>query len=51
MVQEVMEIVWSVERYWSEVLSSSYYNISVNKCGVKLEHRKDFAKIEVRLMI
>ena len=33
MVQQVIERIWSFERYWSKVLELNY--VSVNKYGVK----------------
>ena len=35
MVQKIMERIWSIEKYWSEVFCSDYCDVSVNKNGVK----------------
>ena len=35
MVEKLMERIWSVEKYWSEVYCSSYYDVSINKYDVK----------------
>ena len=35
MVQNVMERIQSVQRYWSEFYCSDYYDVSANKYGIK----------------
>ena len=35
MVQKIEERIQSVEKYWSKILSWNYYDVNVNKYGVK----------------
>ena len=35
MVQKIMERIWRVKEYWSELLCSNYYDVSVNKYKVR----------------